>query len=87
MFMHATFLNLVIGIAFLFSLPGEQIRYFFGENAMATHSLLSSIVLTAVAIFIVFKAKNTENNLKLVYVGTGIMIIVVTFMIVMRQQF
>lgn len=87
MFMHATFLNLIIGIAFLFSLPVEQMRYFFGENLMATHSLLSSILLIAFAIIIIFKARNTENNLKLVYIGSGIMLFVVMFMIVMRQQF
>jgi len=87
MFLHATFLNLIVGIAFLFSLPGEQMRYFFGENLMATHSLLASILLIAFAIIIIFKARNKENNLKLVYMGSGIMLFVVLFMIVMRQQF
>lgn len=87
MFMHATFLNLAIGIAFLFSLPIEHMRYFFGENLMATHSLLASILLIAFAIIIIFKARNTDNNLKLVYTGSGMMLIVMLFMIVMRQQF
>jgi len=87
MFMHATFLNIVIGIAFLFTLPVEQMRYFYGENLMATHSLLSSIVLTAIAIIIIFKARKSDKNLKLVYAGSGIMLCVVLFMIVMRQQF
>jgi len=87
MFTHATFFNLVIGFAFLFTLPIEQIRYFFGENLMATHSLLSSIVLIAISIIIIFKARNSKNSLKLVYTGSGITLCVILFMIVMRQQF
>ena len=87
MFMHATFLNLVIGIAYVISLPGEQMRYFFGANPMATHSLSTSILLTAIAIIVIFKARNSENNLKLVYTGSGMMLLVILLMTVIRQQF
>lgn len=87
MFMHATFLNMAIGIWFIVALPNIDMKKFLGGSPVATHSLIMSFILTCVALVVIFKARNSENKKGLVTAGTVLMFIAIVLMALMRQQF
>ena len=87
MFTHATLLNIVIGIWFIFALPRDDMIKFMGANMGATHSLIMAFLLIAIALFLIFKARRSEKNIRLIYTGSGLTAIVLLLMAIMRQQF
>ena len=77
MFTHATFLNMAIGLWFIFALPVIDMKKYLGSSPIATHSLIMSFILTCVALIVIFKARNSENKKGLVTTGTVLMFIVI----------
>ncbi|MDZ7292006.1 MAG: hypothetical protein ONB44_19550 [candidate division KSB1 bacterium] len=84
-FMYATMLQIVIGLWFLISLPGEKMMLFMGKNLLATIALLIGIVGALAAIFLMSETLRKDDPRKGFYLVSGLTAVVIIFMVIMRD--
>jgi hypothetical protein len=86
MFMHATLLNVLIGLWFLMALPKAQMMIYMGKNMTATILLTVSFLLTALAWFMVRKVSKTPSARGPAVIGSALVLIILVTMAIMRHQ-
>ncbi|MGB7546301.1 MAG: hypothetical protein WBM14_01000 [Terracidiphilus sp.] len=84
-FMYATMAQLVVGIWFLISLPGDLRMLFMGDNPLATTLLVVGIAGGIGAIFLMSDALHKENIRVAAYYVPAITGVVILSMSVMRD--
>jgi hypothetical protein len=86
MFMHATLLNVLIGLWFLMALPKAQMMIYMGGNMVATILLTLSFVLTALAWFMIRKVSKSPAARGPALLGSAVVFVILVAMAIMRQQ-
>lgn len=84
-FLFATMAQVFIGIWFLSSLPRDLRMLFLGDNRLATTLLVVGIVGALGAVYLMIEALQKENVRLAAYVVSGIMVVVISSMSVMRD--
>jgi hypothetical protein len=85
LFIGVTAVNLVVGGWFLFSLPRDVMLLFMGRSMLATVLLLGALVCVAVSAWLMWRASRVEQGRPLAYAGSGLLLVVIAMMVVIRQ--
>jgi hypothetical protein len=86
MFMHATLLNVLIGLWFLIALPRRVMMIFMGDNITLTVILFAALIFTAAAWWTLHKASKTPGAKGVAITGAVFLLVVLVLMAVMRQM-
>jgi len=84
-FLFATMAQILVGIWFLLSLPSDKMMLFMGQNILATVLFVLALALGIAALIIISRATKKEISQKLFFTGTGLAVVTVVFMILMRD--
>lgn len=84
-FMYATMTQFLVGIWFLISLPRNLRMLFMGDNPLATGLLMFGIAGAGVALFLMSNALRSENIRVAGAAVTGLIVLVILAMSVMRD--
>jgi len=84
-FMYVTMVQFVIGIWYLLSQPREKMMLFMGDNTLGTIAILIGIFGGLAAIFLASDTFRKSDPRQGLYVVSALTLIVLTFMVIMRD--